>query len=190
MIFPDGTSVLTITHRPLPLPQPGTHPPAPCLCIWPLHVLVWGGVTQRLAFCVCLIPRSSVASRPVPVSRVRAPSLREAARGPGVQPHHVLCVRPSVDGRVAGVRVLAVGHTAAVSVGVPTPVHVPVFGLGGPPGRGVAGSYGRSVCNFLRNLHAVFRPGCATSLRPRCPRVPASPRPRQHVVVPVGVLSF
>ena len=58
------------------------------------------------------------------------------------------------------------------------------------PNNGIAGSSGRSISNFLRNLQIDFQSGC-TSLQfhQQWRSVPLSPHPLQHVLSP-EVLSL
>ena len=110
---------------------------------------------------------------------------------------NVLLIRSSTDGHWGRFYVLAVVNNVATTMTVQISLRDPAFSpLGYIPGNGIAGSYGNSMFNFLRNLHPVF---CSSwtilhSYRLR-KRVPISPHPCQHllfsgfwiVATPLGV---
>ena len=72
--------------------------------------------------------------------------------------------------------------TISMNIGVHMSLLLMVFS-GYVPSSGAAGSYGRCVPRFLRNLHTVLH-NCCISLHShqQCRRVPFSPHPHQHLL--------
>jgi hypothetical protein len=88
-------------------------------------------------------------------------------------------------GHLGCFQLLAITNKAAINIVEHMPLRHGGASFGYIPKSGIAGSSGRSISNFLKNLHIDFQSSC-TSLQShqQWRSVPLSPLPHQHVLSP------
>ena len=99
--------------------------------------------------------------------------------------YHISCIHSSVEGHLGSFQLLAIINKAAMNI-VEHVSFLPVGTSSGcMPRRGIVGSPGSTMSNFLRNCQTDFQSGCTSLQSPQQWRsVPLSPHPLQHLLSP------
>ena len=99
--------------------------------------------------------------------------------------YHIICIHSSVERHLASFQILAIINKAAMNI----VEHVSILPVGTSSGymlrRGIVGSSGSTMSNFLRKCETHFQSSC-TSLQShqQWRSVPLSQHPGQHLLSP------
>jgi hypothetical protein len=99
--------------------------------------------------------------------------------------YHIFCINSSFEEHLGSFQLLAITNKAAMNIVEHVSLSTVGTSSGYMPRRGIAGSSGSTMSNFLRNRQTDFQTGC-TSLHyhKQWRSVPLSPHPHQHLLSP------